>query len=564
MNAPARADAAIQHLRLVERQAGLARSVARGLAAAELALPALPPGAILLVRHVAGRVQLAAVHDILPDRWNTALTEVLARCQAQAARPAGGFVPANSAAVWFADEAELLACLCRDWLAGATAQWWWRMLYPQGIDVELLGTTLAAQPGRLPPLLARLQAIGRAVPLLAELPAACVQSLLCGLARHYALAAWQSRCEPLLVRLAEAAPVLAERPAPWQALLVAQPQAGLSPARETLLGLALTLAAQPNQARQPAFAQAARRWLAASLGQTARAVASAPTALQPAPASRPASGSAVAAPSVDSPPSLVAHRSAVERRAAVAPDTATADPATSPSASMAAGDILAENAPLAGPVPSGVPGPASAAAPDATLPALPEAVREPLQTRFGGLFYLINVALSLGLYGDFTQPRRPGWALPPWDFLALLGERLLGPALRDDPLWGLLARLAGRAAGCEPGEGFAPPADWALPDAWRGPAVSHGLAVPPAGLAAWSGWLLTQIAPRLAALLDCPPDALGPRLCGYHATVWLGDEVLDVYLSLDALPIEIRVAGLDRDPGWLPAAARIIRFHFEP
>jgi hypothetical protein len=37
---------------------------------------------------------------------------------------------------------------------------------------------------------------------------------------------------------------------------------------------------------------------------------------------------------------------------------------------------------------------------------------------------------------------------------------------------------------------------------------------------------------------------------------------VDVVLSLAELPVEIRLAGLDRDPGWIPAAGRYLAFHF--
>jgi hypothetical protein len=37
---------------------------------------------------------------------------------------------------------------------------------------------------------------------------------------------------------------------------------------------------------------------------------------------------------------------------------------------------------------------------------------------------------------------------------------------------------------------------------------------------------------------------------------------VDVHLGLDDLPISLRVAGLDRDPGWIPAAGRSVRLHF--
>ena len=49
-----------------------------------------------------------------------------------------------------------------------------------------------------------------------------------------------------------------------------------------------------------------------------------------------------------------------------------------------------------------------------------------VETELGGVFYLLNLALFLGLYGDFTRPLEPGIALDPWTFLALLSRRLLG------------------------------------------------------------------------------------------------------------------------------------------
>jgi hypothetical protein len=37
---------------------------------------------------------------------------------------------------------------------------------------------------------------------------------------------------------------------------------------------------------------------------------------------------------------------------------------------------------------------------------------------------------------------------------------------------------------------------------------------------------------------------------------------VDVMFSLADLPVEVRLSGLDRDPGWVPAAGRFIAFHF--
>ena len=41
-----------------------------------------------------------------------------------------------------------------------------------------------------------------------------------------------------------------------------------------------------------------------------------------------------------------------------------------------------------------------------------------------------------------------------------------------------------------------------------------------------------------------------------------GGERVDLRLPLDRLPLAVRLAGLDRDPGWIPAAGADFRFHF--
>jgi len=52
-------------------------------------------------------------------------------------------------------------------------------------------------------------------------------------------------------------------------------------------------------------------------------------------------------------------------------------------------------------------------------------------------------------------------------------------------------------------------------------------------------------------------------LCEHRANVHVTATHVDVMLSLADLPIAIRFAGLDRNPGWIPAAGRYLAFHFE-
>ncbi|HEX9372262.1 MAG TPA: hypothetical protein VF897_14700 [Roseiflexaceae bacterium] len=242
-----------------------------------------------------------------------------------------------------------------------------------------------------------------------------------------------------------------------------------------------------------------------------------------------------------------------------------------------------------------------------------------VETAYGGVFYLINVALFLGLYGDFMNPAAPGLALPVWDFVALFGQAWLGAQIETDPVWSLLARLAGRTDQMPPGTGFEPPDRWRVPREWLTPftplpwhwsaeggrlrawwperftlldlpleqgdpaaqlarecaayAGASALDLRPdrwAGpadtpaLARWAGWLRPYLDARIRRALGLGTgDDLPALLCEHRARVFVTATHLDVVLSLEQLPIAVRLAGLDRNPGWVPAAGRFITFHFE-
>ncbi|HEU4882814.1 MAG TPA: hypothetical protein VFT45_11225, partial [Longimicrobium sp.] len=51
-------------------------------------------------------------------------------------------------------------------------------------------------------------------------------------------------------------------------------------------------------------------------------------------------------------------------------------------------------------------------------------------------------------------------------------------------------------------------------------------------------------------------------LCRHPARLAVSASAVDVHLSLADLPLPVRVAGLDRDAGWIPAAGRSLSFHF--
>ena len=173
---------------------------------------------------------------------------------------------------------------------------------------------------------------------------------------------------------------------------------------------------------------------------------------------------------------------------------------------------------------------------------------EATQTELGGLFYLINLGLFLELYADFTSPARPGIELPIWDFVALLGEDLLGPPVREDPIWVLLAELAGRGAAENPS------LDLRV-------SLASRRSVP---AKRWLSRMLPYLRRRLARALDlAKPEEVAKVLLHRSAEVYSTPTRIDVRFALAELPVEVRLSGLDRDPGWVPAAGRDIRFHFD-
>ena len=231
-------------------------------------------------------------------------------------------------------------------------------------------------------------------------------------------------------------------------------------------------------------------------------------------------------------------------------------------------------------------------------------------TRLGGVFHLVQVGQSLGLYGDFSTPSTPGIHLDVWDFVSLTAAGL-GIGGRRDPVWQLLADLAGRDAAREPGAGYRPPRTWRVPGPWLAPLDSSGgwrwergpgrqALVHPTGFTVlegagldrdhecarygvvrcvdapaaasggpqekardrWRSHLTAYLRVRLSVALDVAPSRAGRLLCRRPARVHVTATRVDVESELADLPIEVRLAGLDRDLGFVPAAGLTIGFVF--
>lgn len=478
------------------------------LAEADPARHGLPAQAIVLVRRL--QAPWTALADPEANRRYGALASALAG----AARPARG--ERHGDVVWFADEAELLACLARAVLAGDLAlHWWWKLVLR-----ELAPAAARAR------WLESVQAAPRAA---AQLPAAEARrwvatwttierhALVQRLARVFPVAE-----EAVLAEMARAEAGATEIPhlASAGALPGNASAPAVIPASEGVLRLLLALA------REPMAASEARRVQAIWHGL--------PPAKASVPASPVARAEALGAAALASTGPVTA---ALARRGFHAGGEATGmPPSTSfpPIAAEATVDPVSE--PAASPAQaaaSGLEGPATTASEPLHAPEGTQAIPPPaaLHTDFGGLLFLLNAALQLGLYGDFTQPLRPRTLdCSPWRFLLASGRLYAGRAFADDPLaaW-LRVRAPERPAGVRTRH----------PGLWR--ALRERLA--------------------LALGLDCAQE-LVPALLRLPARIEDGGERVDLHMELAALPLPVRLAGLDRDPGWIPAAGCDIRFHF--
>ena len=655
----------------------------RALATVDWSIAGLPSQALVFLRrlqvHADAEAEAMASTRIgsAAKPWSTRVVESLrAQCRA-AIRPWREPGAAAVDAVWFEDEHELAACLVRDWLQGVVDQrWWWRGVLG-GLPVESwLRVELLSRGERLAPTLQALASASLATAWLARMDDADADAGVEAVVRAYGL----PRSDEARVEAGVAGPGAPTADSRGVAMPTRRgPATPPSPARRRLEAIVPELAVtgwRPSQARLLAYGLAVLRAPSTARSATFTADIAAWRPAMPCEPTDDASGllpavvdqAAVWHEAGSQTGQLVAmpHRqAAIEgRRAPVrseAGDTRVAtkhddglhaaparmpeppsparvddrpgqvvDPARRIEASTTASivparpdDAIETESPVVSSAGHAMVEAPSAGDDMATAPIAPARSRA-IATTHGGLFYLLNAALTLGLYGDFTAPRAQGLSLSPWDLLAWLGQHWFGRAFRRDPLWRLLADLAGRAAKRAPSWRVDPPSRWAPDDDWLRPWAPMAMLEHdvdrrarrlqlrhPAGFAVFDVPRDTRLRPAAQARALClsreaamrarlrpsasrsspalPVDpglrwlhrfaeymaarlmrALGtasPReavalLCRHPAEVRCDASRVEIALSLAHLPLPVRIAGLDRDPGWLPAAGRDVRFHF--
>lgn len=504
--------------------------------------PRLGKEAILCVRRLA-----------LPFSRIERLSDLLEKEALAAARPARGFVPANANAVVFANRAELLASLARDWCCGAASnQWWWPALFPRDDFATVVRRAWLEDVRSVPAALARLDSAGFSAPFLAKFSCVDVAALWRKIENAFHLAAlaavWSeidiSRFDPNVVAQSCDSPPWA----PWVEL-----QTPVTPEAARVLVVAVLLERAPAVVRSVSFTRKIREWMRmarivdvavptqtkknATTGQNFPEATDDSVLRLPSLSRRPESSHAISRQTAP-PTSLYGTPPVTDtRQDLLSPDDRRATDVSTNSQSQIRhptkrGDHMVDRAVLH-PAANDI---------DLTLPNSHEYDR--IQTEWGGVFYLVNVAIALGVYGDFTTPARPGLALPLWDYLSLIGREMIGDIFAADPLSTLFARLSGRNKDELPGAYFEPEEGESFVD--------------------WVERNCHQIDKRLtAALAVTDPEALHTMVLNDIAQVETGALRVDVHFNLATHPIELRIAGLDRDPGWVPAGGRSIYFHYD-
>jgi hypothetical protein len=498
----------------------------------------LPATTIVYIRRLRdprpGLLDLSSntLHSIF--EWEQALREYIAALVARAPRLSAGIdAPPDAECVIFLDQADLFASLAHDWCRGETVSrgGWRALLKSVTIERRVLLTWWRDAPEYVPAALERLGL--EKIEFVRKLSDAEADELFEAVVRRFALDFVVKEEEVVTHAIKVVEPQAPPTAAPpWRKIVIEIRKQQLSVARERFLGVSLMLLRAPSVVRTRKFAAEITLW------------------------HREATAGCV------EPPVHVKHEKlellslspttdTTKIRSVLNPVTPLpAEPENKSVQSVLRGsepDVFFENKRID----------AVAAGPHEEIVTTIEEEREEveisvaeevvrsvdvfddiahipeIETNFAGVFYLINLGIYLGLYGDFTMPMEPGIELNIWDFLALVGRELVGDEIEDDPVWFLLADLAGREDELED-----------MPE--------------------WLTELMPSIRQRLRAALGLDESIdPGPLLIAHSGRVRTTETHIDVFLLLAELPIPIRFAGLDRDPGWVPAAGRFIAFHFQ-
>lgn len=567
--------------------------------------PGIPPSGILVVRRMQdplpGKVDPHGHAHRVETAWENAARRALKEKYHTASRPVNGRIPMDSEAVFFEDESQFLAVLLLDIVNGETRdRWWWKIALKQFDFHSNLVKLLCRKITVLPAAFSHLAAWGGAPQVMNKLSEDDSLTVLAALTREFNL---ENMATPLLqpgnstgmyeeyeegdgphleppdeegvrphlgkrdrkrgqATSREKGHEKGDRPpsgpaAPWSRWLPPhRVPAHLGVSQTALLGLGLSLYYAPTTVHTPAFARAFHRWWEFYCVQrdvkreekqtrtdAENAAPGGPGKDKTRDAPRPSKEAEPGATNIPSP--FTAPSSKEKRKkedigkiaGRIRFDTHTQEPAKS----------------TGGKAPGhGEPALLPAVAEESITPGKPAAVKEKtlslpeegVETRLAGVFYLVNLLEQLNPPACFEALSRLESRVGAWGTLELLARALLGdryPELESDPLWEVLAHLDNREKGTLPEEDFF--------------------------INRWICFVLPYIREYLRQLVKSPaPDAeeidIVKMVLFIDARLYVTATHVDVVMGLKDISLPVRVAGLDRNPGWKPRFARVFLFHF--
>jgi hypothetical protein len=632
--------------------------------AADFLPEGLPPKAIVCIKNLRdpapGTLRLSRADSRPADAWRNCVAREIEKLFRRAFRPIRETVPAQAESIVFADNSELLACLASDWSEGLLARrWWWRSLFPDLQRAQTVARIWIEAAEFAPTALQFLAKQRKAVKFVTLLQPAETSDLLRRIIRVFGL----NKLETVLLESFEerkeffsvsAAPF--QSSALWSGLIAEAQHPALNFQQQCLLGIGLLLARSPRIVRSAEFTRRAKIFRTEfKISRTAapQGIDKIPTRTETSEIRREKiEKSSWRREKPKSPPVLteseVETKNTPEKKAAqIFENSASfAEEAVKASGSFVnaeseikppplektqetAEKISFENSQIERFSGGREIEKRTKSFQDEAQIFLPTASSEifeetepdfefVVETRFGGVFYLLNLGLYLNLYRDFTEPAGTEIDLNVWDFVALLALEFLGRKIKDDAVWTLLARLAGRENEEELGQGFAPPDEWRMPPEWletfqtnrkwlwlktggrlvvRHPAGFSVIDVPlgddpenqlenelkiyeknffrlakgdsknfserfsPSVI--WLKNLAEYARKRLLQALNLPtPKQINRILFERPAKITVTATHFDAVFSLADLPLEVRLSGLDRNPAWIPAAGKFVKFHF--
>ena len=516
--------------------------------------PRLPPSATLFIRKIddplPGSIQLDNPHARAPQAWRHAFQTRFDRLVTSAARPARGFVSDSAESVVFYDYAELLACLTADWCRGvATSRWWWQALLKRGDVSWMVRKMWREKIEYVPAALEYLVRKDAVVEFVSRLSDDEVREIFARVVRTFAVTRIaQIKAADFFSAVAarEVSEVAQGRRSemPWRAVAPESDTPRLRPAQQLFVGIVLMVQRAPVRVRTLSFARAVEQWLAETIVEAPRAQDivihevtetksfNSPDILTPIredpiyadepdlkPDPKP-EGSVSSAVKIAN--AVFKYEPEVEVAISEPPPPQAPTVAVEPESSV---DVVVETDT-----------PEVFVSPAATLDTIT------IETELGGLFYLINLAIFLEIYSDFTSPvEKFHDDLSIWEFVRIVGREINQDRDLEDPIWTGLQDLQD------------------LHDNPENPENPEILSKP-----AWLADLLPHIKARLILALGLDDEAsVADILLHHHARVIITPTHIDAFFSLSDHPIEIRLSGLDRNPGWVPAAGRFIAFHYD-